>query len=522
MSQPLIICLAFEALRGGSSEPETVRVATAGYNHPSAPGYFSGRLASTITFRRDLWAQGTLSGVVDTGWGDAEILDGDHQYRWLLDAAVSGRPFTVWIGEGGADWSTFTILFKGVTAGVAGDLDAVTVKLRDRMEALDSYFVSDLYGGANVGGVGLDGTVEDLEGERKLAPLGLARNLSPKEVNTGQQIWQFSGFSQVADLVDLFDNGVALTREAPDYATEADVQDDAQAPAGGAYKVMPRLFDGSSWGGGYVRLGAIEDGPITCDIAAGSASERTAGGVILAACSGIIETGDVIDADFAALDVAAGYELGILATDKKRKEVLSLAAVSVGAAVWFDRLSRLRARQMVPPNAEAATVHLTDTPTRDRTKDIKVIAWDLTSAGDYAGTPPSFIRLAWGPNFTVQEKAAGLADQHRAAWAKKEFREKVIDTGASTLWPLAEELSWESYLANAADANAVAAHLANLVGGLRQRAKATVEWSPTSATSLDLGGAVLCSSSGLGWTSRPMLITAIEIDGFGADVEVWG
>jgi hypothetical protein len=87
---------------------------------------------------------------------------------------------------------------------------------------------------------------------------------------------------------------------------------------------------------------------------------------------------------------------------------------------------------------------------------------------------------------------------------------------------LAEELSWESYLANAADANAVAAHLANLVGGLRQRAKATVEWSPTSATSLDLGGAVLCSSSGLDWTNRPMLITAIEIDGFGADVEVWG
>lgn len=207
---------------GGSNTVFRYCMGRSGYaTHPSdtPAAYYAGRVLSVQWAR---WCHGPMRtfGVPSPGnnGGEVTLINADGALDDLLDYAFDGQALRVLQGDGGAAYSTFTVLYQGTMDQPELSLDTLTLRVRDGLQNLDVALQPTKYAGSNVLPAGLEGT-DDLKGKPKPILLGWAYNVAPPLVNTSRHIYQlhrtqfvsYAGPGAVAWSLTVYDKRSAVT-----------------------------------------------------------------------------------------------------------------------------------------------------------------------------------------------------------------------------------------------------------------------------------------------------------------------
>lgn len=236
------------------------------------------RIINPGTYERHCFGRGSIRGRSTVGYGEMVINNADGALDGLLDdVGFAGWPLTIRRGpKGGRYPDDFPVILTGTVAGVEFSRRRITFRLRDRQAVIaDKMMVTQTYGGTNSGGSGLDGTEADIKGRYKAQSWGPTRNITLTWVNTSKLIAlvaaNVTGHTVSIDSIE--DRGAVIAPDAtPTYATIADLQNDALAPAANRRKT----YTGPE--GIFVRFGSTPNGEPTATITEGNtAAYRTRG-----------------------------------------------------------------------------------------------------------------------------------------------------------------------------------------------------------------------------------------------------
>lgn len=497
----------------------TLRWATRGYNHPSAPGYYAGDIVQPLDFTRSL--EGLLQPEAGDDFGSLVVKNPDGAWDALAGYSMAGRALTVKFGEEGSAYSSFTTLYVGTMGQPDLQWRRVVIPVRDRLSELDVPLNdASRYAGDNSLPDGLEGTEDDIAGEQKPLPAGAPINVTPRMVNTSKLIGQFND-GDGADLSALYDGAVALT-QGTDYADEADLLDDGEAPTAGQFKVWPA--------GGYFRLGASPAFGVTCDVVYGSSGDRTAAQTIsrYAQQAPTIASGDITSADVTALDSANGSAIGWWPSPEASvRDGCRAAAVSVGAFFGFDRLGKLRMGRITAPESgtSVATLRRLDFRTPGLATDANIIDIESLPPGD-TEIPVWQVVVLHSRNWTPQPDALDSnVSAARRSYVGQDWRRTppASDSAVLTVYPVARTLERETYLVENADTERD--RLLALLKVPRRRWRVRVKFSSSFITAVDLGSIVTVQVNRYGLDAgKKVLVTRISYNAKLdiADLEVWG
>jgi hypothetical protein len=493
-----------------------------GYAHPSAAGFYDPRILQPATLQRTAFDSGTTTGAVATGYGALVLANNDGALDALADYGFDGRTIRILLGESTGSYAGFAELFVGTMEQPRLTIDAVEILLRDRLFELDAPVQATRYGGTNALPAGVDGG-DDLKGRPIPRVYGVVRGVSPPLVNTARLIYQVAAGTVAS--VAVFDSGVPLTAGAT-YADLAAMQ--ATAPAAGQYRLL------SSAGGSYVRLGATPGGALTCDVTQGvNAAARTAAQILqaLATGPGGIASGDVVAGDVTALDAAASAPLGLwLDGEQTVRQAMTQVAQSVGAWFGFDRLGKLRMRQLVVPSGSpAGTFRRLDRFAVADAATADIVELErITTQDSGAGVPAWRVRLEYRRRYTVQSPdslAGSVLDADRALLGQEWQAVTADDAAVKTKHLLAPELAFQGLFDAAADAQAEATRRLTLYKTRRDRFRLRVAIDTGFAPVLDLGDVVRLELPRFGLAGGK-LFTIIGITPDAArrllDLDLWG
>lgn len=304
-------------------------------------------------------------------------------------------------------------------------------------------------------------------------------------------------------LVAIASAGSSWTSARPaDYASEAELLNDALAPVPGAYKTYPP--------GGYFRLGSSPAGVVTADVTQGAAAaNRTAGQIwgALLTRAGLASGTDYNATDITALDTANSAVLGYYAdAETTFEKALDDVAGSVGAWWGPDRAGVFRIRQLIAPTGTAV---------------ISLTANDLLKAPERVPTQdlghglPVFRSIVrYAKNYTVQttDLAAGVSDARRGV-VGREWREASETTASvQTKHLLSPELLEDSLLTTEADATAEATRRQTLRGTRKDRYSIQVKLDATTAA-VDMGDVIELTHSRFGLSAgKKFIVLGLEPD----------
>jgi hypothetical protein len=198
---------------------------------------------------------------------------------------------------------------------------------------------------------------------------------------------------------------------------------------------------------------------------------------------------DVSTADIAALDAASPAEVGLSGADGMTcAQALDILTNSIGAWWGFDRLGAFRtARLEVPGGTPVAAL--------DPSNILKLDRLDPGAGGssnsDSAGIPAWRVTVRYQHYDQAQTDVAGTVPDATKAALKQEWRTVVTeDAAVKNIHPLAVELTFDTRLANAADASAEAARLLAIYKVRRDRFECRVALDASLAAAVDLGSVV--------------------------------
>jgi hypothetical protein len=226
----------------------------------SAAGTFiQGRVAA-VAVQHLMYRSGGARGDVAVSTGYLEITNADGALDAAIDIAYNGHAVSIleWFPATGT-FSSHKALEGGVIEQATFTNDKVTFQLRDKNFTRDKNNGGSLYGGTNALPAGVDGTANDIKGQRKPTCDGICINITPVLVNTSKLIYQVDGQRGFATgwSLAVFDRRAALT-PGSDYSSQSDME--TTAPSAGEYRVWPA--------GGMFRIGASDPTQllITCDV----------------------------------------------------------------------------------------------------------------------------------------------------------------------------------------------------------------------------------------------------------------
>jgi hypothetical protein len=336
----------------------TTNLPPSGVNHT----FYEPRIIQPAMIQQECWNNGRIGGSSRIGFGTIELANTDGGLDYLTAYAFDGREITVIVGDvtnGGTP--VWTVALTGKMAPPVIGIKTVTLYLRDRILELDKPVCTSVYAGTNSLPNGLEGTSDDIRGQRKPRVFGSVFNITPVLVNTSRLIYQVND-GAISSVCDVYDQGAALTK-GTDYTDQTDME--TNAPTAGNYRVLPAM--------GLFRINAMPDGELTCDVIQGAAaSDRTAAQLTydIAIIAGL-SSGDISSADVTALDTANSAEMGAYYQD----ETTCIQAIdeiqnSVGAWWGFDRLGLLRMKQwLVPSGTPVATFTAAEIEELERVTD---------------------------------------------------------------------------------------------------------------------------------------------------------
>ncbi|MEQ8345084.1 MAG: hypothetical protein RIB84_23920 [Sneathiellaceae bacterium] len=498
----------------------TLRYGTEGYNEPSAPGYFDDKLEEPGLWRADIWREGVIGGASDLGVGELVLVNPDGDLDALRAYGFSGRALTLYVGQQGAAWSSFSTVLTGTMEQPEFDLDEIRIRLRDRQAETDVPVQPTKFEGSG----GLEGGA-DREGQPRPLAFGKPMNVPAVLVDSSLWIYQVND-GAVDDVPAVRDRLVGLTQEA-DYADEATML--STAPSASSYRVWPA--------GGYFRLGSRPDGQVTADVVQGaSAGDRTAAQIATDLLTGPagVASGDVSSADVTALDTANAAELGLwIDSETTVRQALDQVLQSVGAFWYVDRAGDFRMRQLAAPaGSPVARLRIDDGATAFTADDYAIEGLErlrlAVGRDDGAtGIPAWRVVLNHTRAWTVQrEDIDSAATAAAITFASREWRSEVAsDASIQTQHLLAPQLEVESLMVSAAAAATEAARLLALFKAARDRYRVTAHLSQDLVDAVDLGDTVTLYSPRYGLSAgRAMTVTGLqyEVQADLVTLDLWG
>jgi hypothetical protein len=288
--------------------------------------------------------------------------------------------------------------------------------------------------------------VADIAKSPKPLLYGQVFNIAPIIVNSSKLTYQIND-GAITSIGAVYDRGIALTAGA-DYASVATLH--AAAPASGTFITCLAL--------GYIRLGSVPAGLLTCDATQGAASSnRTVAQVLksVALKAGVV-SGDINASDVTALDTANSSIIGIWidGTDTAIS-TMDKVAQSIGAYFGFDAIGSLRMGLFAAPTG-SATLEI-------NTHNILSIEHNRTNDTD-KGIPAWRVNLSYQKNYNVQttDLAGAVTAARRSVLALSELTKSSEDATIKTQYTLAATIEKESLLVDATASQAEATRLLNL------------------------------------------------------------
>lgn len=481
----------------------TVRFSSQPYLHGSAPGPYDPGILEPPTFRRDIFSKNTTAGAGAVSQGDLILANPDGRLDYLRPWGFAGQICRVLLGDPAGAYSAFTVLIKGRVEQVLFDLAEVRVRLKDRLQDLQTTNIQpNKYLGTNVLPDGLEG-VDDLKDKPKPLVFGRVLNITGALVNTALLIYQVND-GPIADIPAVYDAGESLPRQA-DYTSQTDMV--TNEPTAGYYRVWRA--------GGYFRLGQKPFGTVTADV---NESPTTAANIAKTILLGpaAIPPAEVSDADVAALNADNPATVGIyLDAQVSIGGVLDQILGSIGAWYGADRLSVMRMQRMELPGPPTVTLRRFGIGTDAALDELDIVDLRfLPTADQDRGVPTWQVSLDYARNWTVQSGnglAGDVADARRSYLAQPTRTAVATDEAVKTPNPAAVTKEVSTLILAQADAEAEAERILALYKTARDFAEIDTPLLPEALQAVDLGVSVTVVIPRFGYDAgRALVITGME------------
>jgi hypothetical protein len=392
-------------------------------------------LVNPGSFGTSVFTDGRTGGGATLQNGEMIVSNMDGSFDPWQFYSFDGRQITVRMGEpsGGYPGSMVT-LFKGTVEAVELTWDSVVIRVMDLQRSLQVPLLPNTYGGTNSLPNGIDGTANDIKGQKKPRVYGLVYNIQPQAVNTSLLIYQVSDRAvQAIDAV--YDRGVALA-QGSDFATNALLQAATGLSAGTYYTCKAE---------GLFRLASTPAGYPTADVTEGaSASLRTPAQVLsrMATDAGLTTvSSDITSLDNLTSTSGTSWECGVYVTDDVTfEDAMNQVSTGFMVAYYFDALGRYRMGMLVAPSG-IPSLYITE---------------DVVLPGIERVTPPEMAVPPWAVIFkhtkiwTVQDTdLAGSVSAASRAFLADEYRTvRSEDAAVKTKYLLAQEYEVYSLMAD--------------------------------------------------------------------------
>ncbi len=517
-----VLLVEFEAANE-DGEVETWRVATQGYNHPSAPGYYPEAIKETVGIRREIRGAESRRRAVGTEFDDLVLINADGRFDKLVEYGMDGRSIRGYLLDGiDTPYEDRHHLFTATMGPASFSLESITVPIQDRLAELEKPYSEDSYDGEG----DLGGT-DHTQGRPVPKPEGEVYNIELSLVNNSKHIYQFSAGTD-ADVADVFIGGVGLYRDS-DYSDESDLLDDSQAPEGIYYRCLPRK-DGS---GGYVRLAEEPASAVTANVV--TDEDNRIGSVLKRLALRALEEDDIHQEDVDALNEEFEGAVGVH-EDSERELYRSMERVCQGASLWFgfDRFGKLRFGRWEVPVSGGPRFLQADPirqPVRDGDYDIEEFESEDTQEDDL---PVYSVALMFGRNYTVQShldrgimEEYGVEDvESRLDFLTKEWREhREKDVSVKDQHKNAKEMEVESAWATRDSAKEVAERILEREKRRALRAVVSTWLTPELVNKIELADSVTIQLPRYGMDEgRPFRVRWIDLDPVESRIEygLWG
>jgi hypothetical protein len=407
--------------------------------------FYDDRITNPASISRSLYSNGTTSGASRVNYGAVELTNVDGGLDSILNYSFDGRALVIKIGNAGADYSTFTTILNGTMEQVEFTFSKVTILARDKLAIVDMPLQTTLYAGNNSLPNGIEG-VDDIAKTPKPLLYGQVFNIAPIMVNSSKLTYQIND-GAIAAVSNVYDKGIALTF----HADEPNVSDlEAHNPPSGKYTTCLAL--------GYIRLGSIPAGLLTCDATQGATSaNRTTAQVLKAmALKAGIASGDISASDVTALDTANSSIVGIWINEPDAAIVaMDKVAQSIGAYFGFDAFGILRMGLFTAPTGNAVLEI-------DR-NNILSIEHGRTNDTD-KGIPAWRVNVLYQKNYNIQttDLAGAVTAARKSVLALPALTKSAEDSSVKTQYTLAATIEKETCLVDATATQTEATRLLNL------------------------------------------------------------
>jgi len=504
----MIYLVEFDAYNLVTGAVEKQRFGTHGYvtspTDTPANTAFDERVKQPGKYERTTFSNGTTSGEPDVTFGFIELANAEGSLDYLARCAVDGRTLAIYGLEAvDSAWSTRTLLFAGTMEQVELSWTTVTIRIRDRLFDFKKPLQPTLYlGTTTAGGQNTaEGNLDDLKDKPKPLLFGAAFNFSPVLANRFDLIYQVTSRTFNSGIV-VRDNGVPLTFT-QNYDTIQALR--TATMTGGQYATATAL--------GLFRIGAKPAGQITVDATEGASGQRSAARNVqrLLEFMGLPTTAYSV-ADLNALHALNPADIGIWigAGEAERLEIISQLLDGIGATCVPDRLGVLRFFRIDAPTGNAL-VEYDSSYILDRGAGIERVVTN----DEGRGLPAKKLTLEYGYNYTVQtgtQISNTAATEAAKAFAGEEWRTVVVkDDAVATAFLMAQELTFQSLLVNAADAQAEATRRLNLYKVKRDRYR--VPLKTEYADNINLGDIVSLRLNRFGLNAgKKFLVIGMEED----------
>lgn len=494
-----------QAYDPGSSSVITWRFAS-GKGYDNIGTFYEPRIEQPATLIRTMGGS-NVGGKTNMSYGELTLVNNDGGLNALADDYFDGRTLTLKRGRPDQAYGSFSTIMVATVESVAIEREIVSVRLRDKAVTLDTSFSTVKYAGTNVLPNGIEGTADDLIGQSKPRIFGRIALMAPKLVNTSKLIYQVNN-GAVDAVVNVFDAGAYLSRNATNYTSQADME--ANAPASGTFRAWPA--------GGCFRLGSSAYGQVSaCVVEKWDYTQSNASGIIQRILSEKgLTSSDWVAADFVALSQKNAATLGVVVKDDETTaSLLNRICQTIGAWWGFDSLGRFRvARLDAPYGTPAAAITDSEILELERKPADSLPLWQTTMKADM--------------NYSVQNAAslAGVVSDNRVTWLSLESRDqKAADENVKNVRLLAEDQTFDSVFNGISQAQAESTRRLNLFSVRRDTVTLTLANPFNYFSSLDLGAVVNLQTSKLGYTNGKLFtVTGVNIDyqANTIDLTLWG
>ena len=444
----------------GTSLEETEHFADGDYisrgTDTPANTYFAPRIAGGFTLENNMGGIGGFRiggrAIPNPGVLRIAIADGDMDDKIPPGRFYDDRALEIRMGAPGAPLAEFGTLFKGKMETTRNTRLELAILLHEALGLVDKPIQTSTYAGTG----GLEGG-DNLEGKFKPVTLGEVYQVEPTLVDPANFIYQVHDGS-ISEVVAVRDNGDAL-------AFNQDVADiTASAPG-----IGPPVRYNTSKANGYIRLGA-QTGVITVDLKGDNTGGYidTVGALIrrlITTIAGLSDSDGIDAGAFLEMENRAPEAVGFFAgsgREVRLPEVIDLLINSMFGYWGLRPDGRVTLGVIRPPGTEAATY--TDSEIED------------LQFGD-AQPPLKKLNLRHRPNWRVLSptEIAGIVSAENKELFGKEFLDsETSDAAVATAHPGAEELVFDTLIANTADAVVVRDRMFGLLKEFRRPARLRV------------------------------------------------